>query len=206
MHFATRLVTRLNVQVISPIRTVAFPCESGGNVTTIRRLMVRVSVRSPPVTVIVASTHRMICPYTSQGLVGLCVPARDEDSLLVVEPDVRHWVVLAVQRPQPQPGRHGRGGHEGITQLDTMRLRKPCEVGTRLSANLTVQHHLAAGVEERSGQNLDDDIGVEEDAGQLRARRVSRRSRLTYAPVSPRSLRSRHTPATARVVRICSCS
>src|SRR5260370_31430402 len=52
-------------------------------------------------------------------------------------------------------------------------------------------------------QNLDDDVRIQDDAGQLRARRlrrVSRRSRLTYASVSPRSSRFRHNPAMPRNV------
>ena len=52
-------------------------------------------------------------------------------------------------------------------------------------------------------QDFDDDVGIQEDARQLRevrAFRVSRRSRLTYAALSPTSSRSRHNPAIPRSV------
>lgn len=58
-------------------------------------------------------------------------------------------------------------------------------------------------------QELDDDIGVVKDAAQPgRVRRVSRRSRLTYSSVGPRSLRSRHRPLmpSSVEVRASSCS
>src|SRR5881396_2494262 len=52
-------------------------------------------------------------------------------------------------------------------------------------------------------ERLDDDVGVEEDAGYGRRRRsrcVSRRSRFTYPLVSPISVRFRHRPSIARRV------
>src|SRR5438874_5072739 len=51
-------------------------------------------------------------------------------------------------------------------------------------------------------QNFDDDIRIQDDAGQLRlrARRVSRRRHLTYTSASPRFSRSRHNPAMPRNV------
>jgi hypothetical protein len=54
-----------------------------------------------------------------------------------------------------------------------------------------------------TAQCLDDDVGVEKDPGQARrrpSRCVSRRSRLTYPRVPPRSVRSRHSPSIPRSV------